>query len=220
MLKLASGFFGSQNFGDGLAHAAGTIAQTNDGLRKAEQPVLGGPDDAFEIYTDPRTGERSYREIKQFSDYRKQKDTDPAEAADMTGRVMYAISQLPEDQRAATYDAVLSDPGKYGISDSSVLPATYDPSAIALRTNMGMSVSQARARDQAALNGDRADQSRQEALAITRARAAASTAQGAQRLNLAREALDRRGTTGSGKGTQQQLGDMSTADLLNFIGAN
>src|SRR3546814_16530032 len=60
-------------------------------LRQEGRPVLGGPDDAFEIYTDPQTGERSYKPVKEFVEYNENKRTKQKDVADINGRIMYAI---------------------------------------------------------------------------------------------------------------------------------
>lgn len=99
MLAIAAGFFGSNNFGDGLANAAKSIYNQNDMIRQEGRPTLGGPDDAFEIYTDPQTGEHVFKPIQAAIDYQRHKVQKPAQRADMVGRVHYAISQLLRSSR-------------------------------------------------------------------------------------------------------------------------
>src|SRR3546814_15971126 len=93
-------------------------------LRQEGRPVLGGPDDAFEIYTDPQTGERSYKPVKEFVEYNENKRTKQKDVADINGRVMYAISQLPEADRPAAYQDVLQNPHFYGV-DPDAMPREY-----------------------------------------------------------------------------------------------
>lgn len=108
MLQMAAGFFGAQNFGDGMANAATAIAQGNEAARQAERPVLGGPDDAFEIYTDPETGEHRYVPIPEAQDYLKAKRdrVTPEDVLDFNGRYakqLGSISDPEERRRAAEY---------------------------------------------------------------------------------------------------------------------
>jgi hypothetical protein len=226
MLKLAAGFFGSQNFGDGLANAAGTIAQTNDALKRSSQPQLGGPDDAFEVYTDPQTGERSYKPVEAFQGYLQGKRTKPKDVADMNGRVMDAILQLKPEEQEAAYTHVLSNPDIYGV-DPETLPKAWNPTYGRILGNMGMTVSQALTRRQAATNAQNTDRHREAAgvdrgrqLDLAEERAATQAAQGAERLRLAREALDLRTRGGTGKASKGHVAGMSNADLLSLIGAN
>src|SRR3546814_11493534 len=76
------------NFGDGLGAAARNLYGLQQDLRQEGRPVLGGPDDAFEIYTDPQTGERSYKPVKEFVEYNENKRTKQKDVADINGRVM------------------------------------------------------------------------------------------------------------------------------------
>src|SRR3546814_10452793 len=102
-LAIAAGMGQGLNFGDGLGAAARNLYGLQQDLRQEGRPVLGGPDDAFEIYTDPQTGERSYKPVKEFVEYNENKRTKQKDVADINGRVMYAISQLPEAARPAAY---------------------------------------------------------------------------------------------------------------------
>src|SRR3546814_12719802 len=64
---------------------------------------------------------------------------------------MYAISQLPEADRPAAYQDVLQNPHFYGV-DPDAMPREYSPTYGSLTSNMGMTVSQALNRAQAAAN--------------------------------------------------------------------
>jgi len=231
MLALAAGFFGSQNFGDGLANAARTIYNQNESIRDEGRPVLGGPDDAFEIYTDPQTGERTYKPVKEFTDYNTAKRTKQKDVADINGRVMYAIQQLPEADRAAAYQDVLTNPDFYGV-DPEAMPREYSRTYGSLTSNMGMTVSQALTRAQAAASEtnreshrDAADADRARRTEIYGNRASAATAQGDARIGLAREALDYRkagggsgkGGGGGGRGKKPRASEMDDTTLLNII---
>ncbi|UXC90515.1 hypothetical protein EGM87_16000 [Sphingobium sp. RSMS] len=223
MLAIAAGFFGSNNFGDGLANAAKSIYNQNDMIRQEGRPTLGGPDDAFEIYTDPQTGEHVFKPIQAAIDYQTQKRFDPADQADLLGRAMYSILQLPEADRPGAYSRWLSGPDTFGV-DTRNLPHTWDPQFAAITSNMGMTVSQARTRDQAASNADQAEAARQAALGLRREmvgiaqrRADASISQGQQRIGIAQAALAKRGSGSGGKGSHKPISEQSDAELLSII---
>lgn len=115
MLQMAAGFFGSQNFGDGMANAARAIAGGNEAARQAERPTLGGPDDAFEIYTDPETGEHSYLPIQAVHDYNARKaglvadlknrrqPPSPKDSLDAWGRLASVVAKYPPEQQAQAW---------------------------------------------------------------------------------------------------------------------
>ncbi|WP_375292309.1 hypothetical protein [Sphingomonas melonis] len=184
-LGLAQAFGSGFNFGDGLANAAGVLGQRYGDIRKEtrQQHEFGGPDDTFDIQTDPRTGERTVTAIPQFQQYLAEKRVKPADRADMNGRAMFALQQLPPEQRAAAYASMRQNPGQYGIDPAS-MPAEYDPNYAAMAAGMGMTVSQAMTRRQA---DDRADATadyraqvqadRTRRTGIYESRAAATTAQ-------------------------------------------
>jgi hypothetical protein len=153
---------------------------------------FGGPDNSFEIITDPTTGERTYRPVEAFQGYLKDKATKPKDTADMNGRVMFALQQLPADQRATAYAGVLANPGRYGV-DPETMPPEYDPNYVAMSAGIGMTVSQAIARRQAEEKAAADREARAKAQADREARtriigdrAAASTRQAEERLSLSR----------------------------------
>src|SRR3546814_9311660 len=86
LLAIAAGMGQGLNFGDGLGAAARNLYGLQQDLRQEGRPVLGGPDDAFEIYTDPQTGERSYKPVKEFVEYNENKRTKQKDVADINGR--------------------------------------------------------------------------------------------------------------------------------------
>lgn len=228
MLALAAGFFGSQNFGEGLGNAAQAIYGQNERLRKRGTTELGGPDDSFEIYTDPQTGERTYTPVQSFVDYNEKKRVKPKDIADMNGRAMYAISQMekPEDQ-AAAFAEIRANPQFYGV-DLETLPSTWNPIYGSVVGNMGMTVSQAMTRNQAGTNEDNrekhrnaADDDRTKRTDIIRDRAGTAASQGAQRLGIAREALGiRKAGGGAGGSKRTPINQQSNADLLSFVRGN
>jgi hypothetical protein len=200
LLALGTGLLSGRNLSEGAALAGQNMLGLEGQLAATQRKTreFGGPDNSFEIITDPETGERTYRPVEEFQGYLREKATKPKDVADMNGRVMFAIQQLPEEQRATAYAGVLANPERYGV-DAETMPPTYDPTYASVTSGMGMTVSQALTRQQAASNAKdmkdyRADvhADRQERTGIYRARAAATTAQGEQRLAISR-------SKGSGK---------------------
>ncbi len=225
MLALAAGFFGANNFGEGLGNAAKAIYGQNDAIRKEGRPQLGGPDNSFEVYTDPQTGEHTFKPIQAAVDYQNRKRVKQKDVADIHGRIMTAISQLPAEEQQAAYADVLANPDYYG-ADPEALPQTWSPTYGRVLGDMGMTVSQALTRKQAAeAEGNRekhrtvADEQREKRLGIYSERSEALTNQGEARIGIAREALSRRGSGGGGKGGRKgktPISSMSDADLLSI----
>ncbi|WP_294390187.1 hypothetical protein [uncultured Sphingomonas sp.] len=191
MMALAAAFFGSNGLGEGLSNAAKTIYSQNDGLRKAERPQLGGPDDAFEVYTDPETGEHTYKPIQAAVDYLQDKRTKAKDVLDANGRVMFSINKLPPAQREAAFQEVRSNPDVYGVHAPS-LPEHWSDTYGTIAGTSGMTVSQAMSHDQAATNEvnrdrhrDLADADRTVRTSITAGRASAATRQADERIALA-----------------------------------
>src|SRR3546814_19443089 len=101
---------------------------------------------------------------------------------------MSATSQLPEADRPAAYQDFLQNPHFYGV-DPDAMPREYSPTYGSLTSNMGMTVSQALTRAQAAANSanaeehrDIVDEDRRRRTGIYEARTAAATAQGQARI--------------------------------------
>lgn len=225
MLAISAGILSGNNIAEGLGGVSRNLLAQRQALRTEGRSQLGGPDDAFEITTDPQTGERTYKPVQQFVDYQTAKRTKAKDVADINGRVMYAISQLPAAEQAAAFAEVRQNPDFYGV-DTSTIPQQWSPAYGNIVGNMGMTVSQAMTRSQAAGNEanrevhrNAADQDRVERTGIYRDRAAATTSQGAQRIGIAREALDKRvagkASTGGKKG-KPAISSMSTSDLLSI----
>jgi len=150
LLAIGAGLLSGSSFGDGAGRAAQNLLTLRQRMEAEERPnrEIGGPDNSFEIITDPRTGERTYQPVEPFQTYLKDKATKPKDVADMNGRAMFAVQKLPPEQRAAAYAGILANPGRYGV-DPSTMPAQYDPEYAALTAGMGMTVSQALTRQQA-----------------------------------------------------------------------
>jgi len=195
LLTMAAALAGGRNLGESIANVTSGLAGLNGALsteqRKSRE--LGGPDNSFEIITDPKTGERTYQPVKPLQDYIKDKAMKPKDVADMNGRAMFSILQMPEADREAAYAGVLANPEHYGV-DRASLPPTYDPTYAALTSGMGMTVSQAmirkRAEESGALDAEYqrwkmangAEQTK-----IAGKRAEAQIRQGDERVRIARE---------------------------------
>lgn len=230
MLAISAGILQGNNFAEGMGGVAQNLLHQRQALRQEGRSQIGGPDDAFEIFTDPQTGERTYKPIPEFADYNAKKRVKPKDVADMNGRAMYAVSQLPPAEQAAAYAEIRANPDFYGV-DIDTLPAQWSPAYGSIVGNMGMTVSQAMTRGQAATNeGNRevhrtaADKDRTERTGIYRDRAAAATSQAAERIGIAREALAKRGAGGGGssgkKAGKSPISAMSTSELLSIALGN
>ncbi|MDF0489235.1 hypothetical protein PX554_13925 [Sphingomonas sp. H39-1-10] len=134
MLALAAGFFGSQNFGEGLGKAAEAIYAGNADARQPLKSTFGGPDDSFRISTDPRTGQQTVEAVPAFQDYLRAKAEAAAKAKikpvpardslDAQGRLAAVVGALPPKDQAAAWSegrARLLGMGYEGI------PETYSP---------------------------------------------------------------------------------------------
>lgn len=221
MLAMAAGFFGSQNFGDGMGKAAQAIYQGNADAQKAGKPAIGGPDDAFEVYTDPQSGKHTYVPIQAAMDYKEKARIKAKDTADLNGRAMHAIMQMDPAERPAAFAELKGHPEYYGV-DASLLPAAWDDRYGNVIGNMGMTVGQSIGRQQ---QGDRdavnaagkaaAQADRETRTGIMSGRAATATRQGDERIGIAREAL---GIRKNGGASKAPVSSMSTADLLALIG--
>jgi len=196
LLALGTGLLSGSSLADGIgragANAMGLEEQLNaERLTRLPQRQYGGPDGAFEIITDPATGERSVQPVKQFADYATAKRTKAKDTADLNGRAMAALQQLPEADRPAAYAMMLQHPDQYGI-DAEHMPAAYDHRYADMTSRMGMTVAQAQAIERKAAEDaaraearQRADADRARRTDAYVARSGALTSQGQQRLGVA-----------------------------------
>lgn len=216
MLGLAAGFFGAGSLGEGLSNAAKTIAGQNASIAAAGRPQLGGPDNVFDVYTNP-DGTHRFAPIQPGVDYLQGKRENPKDVADIHGRVMYAIGQLPAAKRQAAFADVKTHPDIYGV-DPKRLPATWDDTYGGILGSMGMTVAQATSAHQAATNEDHRDGDRKIRTGIAAKRAEDAARLGGDRVALTRDALDLRKSKGpGGKMAKPAISSMSTSDLLNLI---
>lgn len=221
-LAMAAALLGNQDFGPGAAGALSAILGQNANARKVDKPQLGGPDNAFEVYTDPNTGEHTFKPIKAVQDYQAGKRVKDKDVADMNGRVMYNIGQLSPEEQEHAFQDVRANPELYGI-DLDRFPTSWDPRQAKVMANGGMTVSQALTRAQAVTNAEnteghktKADQDRAERTAIAKDRAGALTRQGDARIG---QGAQRIAKMGAGKGSSAgHISGMSNADLLKSLG--
>lgn len=199
MLQMAAGFFGSQNFGDGMANAAMAIANGNEAARQAERPTLGGPDDAFEIYTDPETGEHSYVPIQAAQDYLKAKRdrVTPEDILDFNGRYAKQLGSIADPaERRKTAEYMANNPSLFPGFDKALLDS--DPLATGVVARNGQTVPQAiqaQQRTQAEEHREtyrrRQEDDRKERTALIGRKTNASISQGERRVALSAAAGSR-----------------------------
>lgn len=135
MLAMAAGFFGSQNIGDGLSKAAEAIYNGNADARKKAQVTYGGPDDAFEIATDPVTGKRTYTPVQAVVDYEHDKASKmtPEKLLDYNGRYALALQGIADPaKRTAAAQYMAENPSLY---------PGFNPALVGAGDNLGLSAS-------------------------------------------------------------------------------
>lgn len=231
LLALGSGLLTGQNFTDGMSAAAQNVMGLKKQLKAETTKTheFGGPDNSFEITTDPRTGIRTAKPVAEFQEYLENKRTKAKDTADINGRAMYALSQAPEAERANIYAHMIQNPQFYGI-DPRTMPATFDPAYVRQSAGMGQTVAQATAaagRDRAQadtrdyrgqVQADRQTRTeiyRDRAQAATHqgeqriAQGAARVAQGAARVGLSRAAAAKKGSGGSKTKVNPRNSDLS-----------
>jgi hypothetical protein len=129
-----------ESFAAGIGAAGENIGLLRKGYQDLQRKsiAIGGPDDSFEVTTDPLTGQRTYKPITEFQDYKKAQEAAkraPKAAALpgandnvlMRGKTMGAIMRIPEAQRPAAYKALIADSKALGY-DMGGLPDEYSPS--------------------------------------------------------------------------------------------
>jgi hypothetical protein len=194
MLQMAAGFFGAQNFGDGMANAATAIAQGNEAVRQAGRPTLGGPDDAFEIYTDPETGEHRYVPIKEAQDYLegKRNRITPKDRVDFNSRYAMQLAGIKDpEQRELAAQYMATNPALFPAFDRVLIDGPEIVTGVVARN--GQTVPQQVAAKQRSAaeehrEADRAYRRQQgdQRIAIQGQRASAATRQGDARVGIAR----------------------------------
>lgn len=149
LLDIGAAFLSHDDFFEGLGAAARGVSGRMDELRKPQQRnvTYGGPDSRFEIETMP-DGTRQVREVPEFAKVLDAKAAekarpDPKELVDLRARAIYAINQLPENQRAAAYADFMQNPAKYGGIDTSGMPGQWDQTFANVAGSMGQTVNQA-----------------------------------------------------------------------------
>lgn len=167
LFALGTGMMQGSNFGESLANAAGSLREARAGYLAEETPhtEIGGPDNSFEITTDPVTGERSYRQIPEFAkraeeERRRQQAPNVRDRVTLRGQVMSSILRAPVEQRAALYQQFLQDSASlYGDLG---LPATWDDATAQVMADQAITPearmtaeARDRAQDYREMSGDR-----------------------------------------------------------------
>lgn len=189
MLALAAGFFSSSGLGEGLANAAKTIYAANEAARAEGRSQVGGPDDAFEITTDPQTGRRTYTPIQPFQDYLNHKIEAQADARqhgptskdhlDAIGRLALTVGHMDPKAQSQGWTNGRNLLVRMGY-DGDAIPESYDPSY----TGLGETVPQAAA----AQARNATLQLGRDRLNVTQSQASERLSQGRQRIALAGQA--------------------------------
>lgn len=190
MLAMAAGFFGSQNFGDGLSKAAEAIYNGNADAQKKAQVSYGGPDGAFEITTDPHTGKRTYTPVQEVVDYQNHKAAKltPEKLLDLNGRYALALQGTDPAKRGEAAAFMANNPTLY---------PGFNPALVGAGDNLGLSASTGQTVTQSGAAAQRADaEQRREAdraykrgqgdqrIALQAKKTDASIAQGNERIGL------------------------------------
>jgi hypothetical protein len=202
LLTLGAALLSGNGQQNGLSAAAGALAQMNDKLttKKKKLIELGGPDNTFEIHTDPETGEKTYTPIKELQAYKADAKDKPADRADRQARAMLGVSKLKtEEARRAAYQDILDFPGRYGV-ELDMLPSEYDEGFINFAAELGMNTSQTRTRDAFDNNSANQNRNRDERTGILKTSTEARIRQGDVRLGQGQQRIDKPSSKG-GKGT-------------------
>lgn len=153
---IGTAFLSNENsFLGGLGAAAQAVSAREDYLKAPPKSTFGGPDDQFEITVDPRTGERTIREVPEFSQAVREKraaakaPTAPPikDAVELRARAIRAIGQLPMEQRSAAYADLMANPQAYGGIDTTGMPVMWDDRYNQVMGGMGQTVNQAESSD-------------------------------------------------------------------------
>lgn len=148
LLDIGSSFLSNDNFFQGLGQAGQAVGGRAKALRQGpNRTEVGGPDNQFEIITDEE-GNRTYRQIPEFAkvlaDKAALKERPSAkDTIDLRSRALYAINQLPQEQRSAAYADMMLNPNKYGGVDTAGMPVEYNPNFASVMGGMGQTVNQA-----------------------------------------------------------------------------
>jgi hypothetical protein len=188
LLDIGAAFLSSDDFFRGLGNASSALSGRHEQLNKASIPQItyGGPDDQFEISTDPTTGERTIREVPEFAQAVAAKRAStralsPKDQTDLRARAIYAIGQLPPEQRNAAYADLMNNPGRYGV-DTTGLPPGWDETYGSVMGGIGQPVGAA----QANADRDRAFDHRVTQDRIRNTQTERRLGQGDQRLTISR----------------------------------
>lgn len=191
-LAIASGMGQGLNFGEGLGAAAQNLYGLQRGLREEGKPQLGGPDNSFEVYTDPETGEHRFVPIKEAHEYLtdKRNRVTPKDLLDFNGRYAMQLNGITDPaQRATAEQYMASNPDLFPGFNKALIGGNSVTTGLV--ADNGQNVTQARTTEQRALAEDHRQDYRQGVAAdraartaITARKADASISQGAARIGL------------------------------------
>lgn len=192
LANISAGFLSNQNFAQGVGAAAQSIAGSSRQLREEgrKSTTYGGPGDQFAITTDAN-GNRTVAKVPEFAqaveDERAAKNApSPKDRTDARSRAVFAVSQLPPEQRQQAYANLIAHPEAYGI-DARGLPQAWSDEYGSVAGYLGTPVDKR-------LDNTRADRLADDRIETNAARVAqgdARVAQGAQRVALSAQAGQR-----------------------------
>jgi hypothetical protein len=213
LLQMSAGFFGANGMGNGLANAAQIIASQNAAARAEARPQYGGPDNAFEVTTDPQTGQRTYKAVPEITGYLHQKAEDaaalkikgptPEGSLDAIGRLTSVVSQFRPEEQAAAWATGREQLAALGFDG---VPETFRPEYTAFGASVPKMIQ--------AETGQKRHAETMRHNGVMEGQGATRVVQGGERINLAREAVRR---NGGGKGGKVNVSSTSTADLLDLL---
>ena len=165
LMAISKGFAGGNGFFGGIAAGFQGIGDNLAAERKAMKgsDEIGGPDNAFRIHTDA-DGTQTFTPIEEVQDYldgktKRANAPKPADTANYIGDTLYAVEQLPIEQRPDAYRLMRQQAADQGHNLAGV-PEEYSPTfskAMIARTigaRQG-SANAATAADRAERNADR-----------------------------------------------------------------
>lgn len=153
-----------ESFSAGIGAAGENLGQLRKGYDTLQRKSVttGGPDDAFQITTDPVTGQRTYEPIAPVQGYLKDKAAalrapkapNAGDNVAMRGKTMAAILQLPPIQQAQAYSDFRADSSRLGYDLG--LPSEWNPDVAHAFANQTVTPVERMADERARAAGDRA----------------------------------------------------------------
>lgn len=153
-----------ESFSAGIGAAGENLGQLRRGYDTLQRKSVttGGPDDAFQITTDPVTGQRTYEPIAPVQGYLKDKAAalrapkapNAGDNVKMRGKTMAAILQLPPAQQAQAYSDFRADSVRLGYDLG--LPPEWNPDVASAMAGQTVSPTERMTDARARAAGDRA----------------------------------------------------------------